>query len=498
MLVSHSPHPSLPYSAFTQACRAFRPSELVPAIARTSATQGPPPYTNKVKHQVPPWGLAAAARESLLYGNEYRDRPVSDGALRALMLKFQIAMTLSDSDLDDEDLLIKVSTRLTYEQFPYQESMFDELARSHAWMVEGLPQVETKVITEDSLAVMFDGVPLREAIGATFLLQVGALLNGGVYMQSWLDQPNFVEVLEIYPRSSIEIMAARLTTTPEAFRAAFKQNSVGAATMARFDYNPLVATPFIDLGDGPVAPANQLILRTVTPGGLYYAGWAKHGKAFADDLGHLLEHYIGRQLKLIEGAEVLPEISYGKGGGTKSVDWFVILPNLVILVEVKLRRLGTAARAGDTALMETLSDTLGGARAQLTRTVEQLSDGHPAFAEIPTDRPMLGMVVTAEPYYTGAAFLFDQGLAIIPGGSLPDVPVAAVSARDIENLVTHGAGLEHMLLAKVAESSKRAIGLTDLGKKAGVENVILSEALDTYPWPKRKTQTTTVGEKFLG
>ncbi|MGO4434858.1 hypothetical protein AB4Y88_16645, partial [Paenarthrobacter sp. RAF9] len=100
-----------------------------------------------MKHQVPPWGLAAAARESLLYGNEYRDRPVSDGALRALMLKFQIAMTLSDSDLDDEDLLIKVSTRLTYEQFPYQESMFDELARSHAWMVEGLPQVETKVIT---------------------------------------------------------------------------------------------------------------------------------------------------------------------------------------------------------------------------------------------------------------------------------------------------------------------------------------------------------------
>ena len=100
-------------------------------------------------------------------------------------------------------------------------------------------------------------------------------------------------------------MAFRLTTTPGAFRAAFKEHSAGTATAARFDYNPLVATPFVDMGSGdPVAPATRLILRTVTPGGLYYAGLTKHGKAFADDLGGLFEYYIGRQLKLVDGAEV--------------------------------------------------------------------------------------------------------------------------------------------------------------------------------------------------
>jgi hypothetical protein len=301
--MSYSREQRLPYSAFRQACRAFRPSELVPAIAGVSATLGEPPYADEVTRRMPPWGLAAAARESLLYGNEYRSEPVDTDALRTLMRKFQ-------------------------KQFPYQESMFEELARSHAWMVEGLPDVETKVITEESLAAMLDGVPLREAIGATFFLQVGALQNGGVYLQSWLDQPNFTEVLNLYPRSNIEKMATRLTTTPAAFKAAFKEHAVGSAKAARFDYNPLVATPFVDLGDGPVAPATRLILRTVTPGGLYYAGWAAHGKAFADDLGGLFEHYIGRQLKLITGGEIEGEIVFGKGGGHKSVVWFVILPNL--------------------------------------------------------------------------------------------------------------------------------------------------------------------------
>ena len=486
MVVSYFPDPSLPYTAFRQACRAFRPGELLPAIAAASAALGEPPYSKAVVNQMPPWGLAAAARESLLYGNEHRSKAVDDRAMQALMRKFQIAMDLSDTEARAADFFVKLTTRLTYEQFPYQESIFEELARSHAWMVEGLPEVETRVITEDSLAAMLDGVPLREAIGATFFLQVGAWQNGGVYKRGWLDQPNFGEALNVYPRTNIEKMAARLTTTPTAFRAAFQEHSVGTLTAGRFDYNPLVATPFIDLGEGePLAPAPRLILRTVTPGGLYYAGYAEHGKAFADDLGGLFEHYIGRQLKLIEGAEVQPEIVFGRGGGSKSVDWFVILPNLVILVEVKSRRLGPAARAGDAALFTSLADTLGGARKQLSRTVDNLADGHPAFSHIPTDRPMLGLIVTAEPFYTGSAYLLDHDVAVIPGGSLRDVPVAAVSAREVEWLVTHGPDVEPLLLAEIAEAGDGVVSLRAIGKKADVDNPILLNAWNSYPWPNR-------------
>jgi hypothetical protein len=481
--VRYSRQGKLPYSAFKQACRAFRPSELLPAIARASAALGEPPYSKVAMMRTPPWGLAAAARESLLYGNEHRSKPVDADALLELMHKFQNAMDVNETGARDDDFFVRLTTRVAYEQFPYQESMFEELARSHAWLVEGLPDVDTQVITEESLASMLGGLPLRETIGATFFLQVGALQNEGTYKESWLDRPNFAEVLKVYPRSSIEKVANRLTTTPEAFRAAFEQHSLGTATAARFDYNPLAATPFVDLGDGVIAPATRLILRTVTPGGLYYAGLAEHGKAFADDLGGLFEHYIGRQLKLIEGAQVEPEIVFGKGGGNKSVDWFVVLPNLVILVEVKSRRLGPAARAGDAALFTSLAETLGGARKQLTRTVHHLADGHPAFSHIPTDRSMLGLIVTAEPYYTGPAYLLDHDVATIPGGALPDVPVTTASAREIEWLVTHGGDVEPLLLAEIAKASGGVVGLGDIGNKSEVDNPILLNAWDSYPWP---------------
>lgn len=484
-VVTYSPYPHLPYSAFAQACRAFRPTDLVPAIAAMSARLGEPPYSDRLKARMPPWGLAAAARESLLRGNEHRSKPADEAALLDLMAKFQIAGDVKPSEAGDEGFLVRMMTNMTYEQFPYQESMFEEVSRSHAWLIDGLPDVETKVISESSLTAMLDGITLGEAIGATFLLHVGALHNAGLYMPQWLDQSNFVDVLDVYPRTHIEKTAARLTTTPDEFRLAYNAVAVGTDRAARYDYNPLVATPFVDMGDGnPVAPATRLILRTVTPGGLYYPGIAMYDNDFANDLGLLFEHYVGRQLKLIDGARVEPEIAYGKGGGEKSVDWFVLMPNLVVLVEVKSSRLGPAARAGEPGLMESLQNSLGRARKQLARTVTRLAEGHPAFSDIPTGQPILGLIVTAEPFYTGSAYLLDHDRATIPGGPLPDVPVAVASARTVEMLVTHGADAEAVLLDAMARRSEDGVvNLYDIGNKPGQHNQILEDAWNSYPWP---------------
>ena len=480
----YSPDPSLPYSAFRQACRAFRPSELVPAIAKLSASFGEPPYSRRIQHALPPWGLAAAARESLLFGNEYRDKVPDGKALGDLMRKFQIAMDITDAEIEGGDLMLSLSTRMTHEQLPYEESAFEEVSRSHAWMVEGLSEVETKVITEQALADMLGGITLRQAIGATFFIQVGAFQNEGQYNPGWLDQPNFADVLKVYPRNTVETVAARLTTTPKDFKAEYGKWALGTQAAARYDYNPLVATPFVDMGDGiPVAPASRLILRTVSPGSLYYAGMAAHGPAFAADLGNLFEHYVGRQLKLIPDAEVTPEIVFGKGGGQKSVDWFAVFPNLVVLIEAKSKRLGPAARAGDPSLLDTLHGSLGGARKQLSETINHLSDGHLAFAHIPTDRPMVALIVTAEPFYSGGAYLMDySGGPTISGGNLPDVPLGWMSSRQLESLVTHGADVEEILLDIIAKRGDGIVGFLDVGKQAGAQNPILENAWLSYPW----------------
>ncbi len=447
----------------------------------------------------PPWGLAAAARESILYGNEHRNKLPDERALSALMHTFNLAYDLTDAEVRSDDFLLSMMTRLSYEQFPWQESAFEEISRSHAWIIEGISTVETKVITEESITEMLGGMTLREAIGATFLLQIGVFINKGTYNPGWLDMPHFADVLELYPRQTIETIAARLTTTVPAFRSDFAKHAVGTKAAARFDYNPLVATPFIDFGGGlPVAPAARLILRTVTPGGLYYAGMQHHGQAFANDLGVLFEDYIGRQLRLIDGAEVHPEIRFGRRGGSKSVDWFVVMPGLVLLVEVKSKRLGPAARTGGAPLLAALTDSLQKARTQLTNTVENLAKGTAAFSHIPRDRPMLGVIVTAEPFYTGPAFLLDHDVTLIPGDSLPDVPVAAVSARTIEALVTHGADVEALLLELLVRRGDGAVDTREIKNKNGHRNPLLMRAWDSYPWPDSVAEGASMGAPSAG
>ncbi|QYX77743.1 hypothetical protein [Streptomyces akebiae] len=57
--------------------------------------------------------------------------------------------------------------------------------------------------------------------------------------------------------------------------------------------------------------------------------------------------YVGRQLRLIPDAEVIGEITYQvKRNWFLSVDWIVVLDDLVLLVEVKSRMPTEGARLG--------------------------------------------------------------------------------------------------------------------------------------------------------
>ena len=55
----------------------------------------------------------------------------------------------------------------------------------------------------------------------------------------------------------------------------------------------------------------QLAWAKATPWGVYFTLLDHFGQAFPSDLGNLFEQYVGRQLRLLPGAQVLPEIIYG-------------------------------------------------------------------------------------------------------------------------------------------------------------------------------------------
>lgn len=473
------------YADFRQRCRAYRPSELVPAIAAIAARQGEPPYSDFVKTRFPPWGLAAAARESLLYGNEFRSGLIHERTIETLMHFFQESADIPLAEQNSSDFVLAMITRLTYEQFPWQESIFEEVARSHAWLVEGLPNIEAEVISETSMHDML-GMSLRDAIGATFVLAVGAQRNNGVYIQSWLNQPNFSRVLDLYPKANIELTAAKLTTTIPAFKAEHNRLTAGVRHLDRFDYNPLIATPFVVVHDDrpPVSPSPRLILRTVSPLGLYYTGVQAHGSAFTRDLGLLFEQYIGRQLEQIPNAEIFPEIKYGPHGGLKSIDWFVITPGLVVLLELKSARLDPNSRAGDPEKLYTaLGRSLDKAHKQLVRTITALDENRREFSHIPKGLPILALAVTAEPFYTGSGYIMATYGPVISTGQF-EVPVSVISARDVEALVTHESDFEELILDAMNRRTPDAVFRLSPEESAPPRrNTVLDEAWKSYPWP---------------
>ncbi|MGW2989043.1 hypothetical protein [Streptomyces goshikiensis] len=151
------------------------------------------------------------------------------------------------------------------------------------------------------------------------------------------------------------------------------------------------------------------VLGKVSPMGLYYTGQDHYKKrddddqtllAFTRDLGELFEQYVGRHLCLLPGAEVHSEIVYGRNG-EKSIDWIVVLPGLVLLVEAKAFRPTADLRLGpQQTFPKELNTKLGKAIGkQIPNTAKLIRERHPKSAHVPDDRPMFGIVVTTERYH---------------------------------------------------------------------------------------------------
>ena len=465
---------SVTFTEFRQVVRRYRPSELLPALARLAAQN---PYDRvdlDLARTIAPWGIALIARESTLWGNEHRHAPVDQEALRRV---FNAYNDLHEDEGERGDVsLLSLITPIVYDQFPYQESIYEEVCRTHALLVEGLPHVNTRVVTEQTWIDIL-GRPLDEMVAATFVLQVGANENNGWFNPGWLDQPNFAEVLKRWPRDLILARLDQLTFTREEFKDAYEAAPKPTDGRKRYTFNPLTARPFLRMPDGRrLAPQPRLILRTISPGSLYYTGIAHlHPKQFGGDLGLLTEHYVGRQLQTIEAVQLHPEIKYGNPE-KKSIDWFLVLPNVVVMFEVKSTRFGLLQRAAE-GHEDAITNVIGGALKQLIRSDSAIANNNPAFAHIPTDRPRIGIVVTAEPYYLAnsnpARDLTDD----------PPFPTLVASLRDIEMLVTLTPDELEQHLTAIANDPERStwqLGIALKGVKRGHRNPVLQHAWDTY------------------
>ncbi|WP_328463486.1 hypothetical protein OHA21_38060 [Actinoplanes sp. NBC_00393] len=425
------------YTEFGDFVRRFNQEAMLFAVARRALSL--PGHLDGVNSSrafvaTPPWALAAVAKAAICQGNPFRSAVPSE---RDVVLACHMHNNLISDELGRPELNspFAVLARIAFEQFPYQESIMEEISRSMAFF-DGYAGGKTlEVVSSESMKQLI-GADMTTAAAIVILLATAVDRNAGIFDPAWMDQANFERILEVMPRDEVlAVVDAVFAGSMAEFRAedAAARNRVPLPYLDRYAFNPLTSRPFVRLADGRLlAPVPRLISRRLSPLELYYVGLKRWGEPFARDLGELLEDYLGRQFATLPGVTVCPEIVYHEGKKElKSTDKFLVFDDLVVLVEAKARRSPLAARAADASAQRQYTDTLGKAFGQLGRTLAKIHEGAAEFAHLPADRPIIGMVATLDPWYIANSF----GRDFLP---TPALPTIVASVRDIEHLVAIG------------------------------------------------------------
>jgi hypothetical protein len=214
--------------------------------------------------------------------------------------------------------------------------------------------------------------------------------------------------------------------------------------------------------------------------GIYYSGRQHYGHRFPTELGHLFEQYIGSQLGLLPNADVYPEISYTIGKEkVESTDWIVVFDDLVLLVEVKSTIPIEASRLGARAGMDDAVKKYAKAYdRQIDKTAQLITSGDPAFQHIPADRPIVGLIVTLEPFHLANAPFYRL---LMPA---TQTPICVVDASEIEDLVTiTDIPASRFLQDWMGDPERSTWALhTVMQGHENERNPILDAAWSTFPW----------------
>lgn len=411
----------VPYAEFRQACRAYRASELLPFLAKYSARlHGIGPLDTQKLRSVAPWDVAVVARECLLWGNDHRARPVNDRVIPRL---FNLLRSVVNYGPDPEFSGIVVP--ILNDQMTLQGNPHVDAARAIAILGTAWGD-----FAEYDWTPAF-GMSLPKMVRATEFLAICASKNDGrVDLDAFWDSEIERRLL---PRSEVELALRFLTRTPNQHREHARAAGVLSPESGQYDYNPLRTSPFVDFGPnvGIIAPEPRLVGHSISITNLYFEGPKHFGsKAFHTSLGDRIESYVGRQLDLIPGADVFGELPMNHENAM-SIDWFVVLPEVIVLVECKSARLNAKALAGDVSQIRSSVDRyIVKGRRQIDATAAAIRSGEKRLARVPNDhRPVVGLVVTAE-----TIPLANSGLPEY--GEQGAVPSMVASIAELEGLVS--------------------------------------------------------------
>jgi hypothetical protein len=475
------------YADFVRRVRRHRPSDLLIALAHTSIRLFEQEAWTADRVRLP-WAIAAAAKVSIVAGNEHRTPGVSDKDIFEICHAYNALDTpLTHLPAETSETLGAFLVRTSYEQFPYQHSHFEEISRLGA-LFQTVDELDTEILNRTLIERVL-GCPLEQFAVAGFVLATSTQANTGFFNPDWPALRKGAHAID--PHFPVDIVRRvfeqQFLADFEQIRAAARKAEQADPRLRHHEFNPLVSRPFVTLPDGRhIAPQPNFVFQRLSPAALYYAAVetldAEQATAFTRDVGVVCQDYVGRQLRLIPNTTVLPEIRYDDD--QRSIDWFVIFDELVVLVEVKSTRMSQLARMGGSKLKPDIERSIGKAYKQVARTHELLADGHPAFAEIPTDRPRIAIIATLEPYWAANSPFIAEFLP------QPSIPTSVSSVRALERLVDvlRTVGGPEPLTDVLKDPDRRTWNLENaLPDLATAKNPILDAAWSRFPFPTGKS-----------
>ncbi len=378
-----------------------------------------------------PWQAGLVAREALLAGSN------STSAAQTPTTARLIELCRRSDEIDQAAFhsgdLATFGLRTAYLQFPYSEAQLGRIARTRLMFERDLSSNGFEVLSNDTLTDVIGG-PLDVFVDSAVFFFTAAMRNGGRFDERWLTGPQFDPVrARIDLDQLVSVFTQAWSSNLPALRAKARSSTSDDPLARPFDWNPLMARPFVRLGDGShVAPNAWWAYGRVSPTAIYHLGMERHGEAWARDLGRVQEQYIVQQLRQLEPtARVVPEFAYNTShGDVRSVDAFLVFDDLVVIVESKSLRARldstTAADSYQARLQRDLTKAYG---KQLPRSLTLVRAGAHQLGQTPTDVLVVALVVTPDPLYLANSPTFTSGLPS------PGMPTAVVSLTELENLI---------------------------------------------------------------
>lgn len=300
------------------------------------------------------------------------------------------------------EALFGMMVRLMYQQFPFQEGIFNVLPRH--LLLYLYSRVQSPIIKLDTEAYRHFGLHINEylTIGLAFY---AASLEHAVFSRSFIENTLVKGMKKYVTPEKVERFLAKTSADFDTFRNLCMQEIENYPDGGTYRFNPLFDRPIIVRKDGRFCiPVPMLILQVITKG-LYYDFLdlfsSETGNPFSDWFGHAFEHYGGLLLKhTFDKRNVFPEPVYGKEH-KRGPDWTVIQGNSAIVFEFRSGRLNKKTKIyGDYDDISTLvkRNIIG----PLIKFSGKIADIKSGITGIPSDNNMefFPCIVTYEPLYS--------------------------------------------------------------------------------------------------